>query len=692
MNPFPQQTQLRIILAVIAWIVSVIAVVLFAATPTQAQDQNPASENAPAIRLTDINVASYPIVSVTIAGDNLETDLATLPLSASVDGFEQAITDRQTAVQGTQTALVLDASSGSIHLVGATGIPRYLEVANGVNELVASGVLTDQTDWLALITTGEGVGEFAVASNWSQDQQAVTAALEAYRPVGTTGNAALYSVVNFALDQFVLGAASQDRQSIPSISGDLARSIIVFSNGFDVVSSISEEAVIERADRLGVIIHTVLLGNQDVEQEEAMQRLAENTGGLSIARTTPSALQPIWQAMAVKPTREIVTFEVDARSGNSSPTQIQVTATLPNGVRLTDSIELTVDSLPVSANRNDQRNGEAISLRQLVGRLISGEQSIQIFPLLFDIPLLFGNRGQTVAIDRTTFFLLLTPIMLLLAAFLLRRRRRERQMTERRVRSVAYVHQTVEPPDEYEAYRRANEKYRSARSWGQNDVELQGNVHPAYGQNDYAYNLFTPSNIYAKNSSAIDGDETHETDTEPDLPAVPLDRSTSHDRVMDLLPDAYLFCVSGGTHLPQVLALHAERIERIGRQPLHCDLVIHDRRVSRVHATIYHRDGVFHIRDEGSSGGTMVNMHPVAPHSSAPLFDHYIVHLNTVIYRFKAIEHLKQLPTDYHLGGYDGDGRTINRHSVQDNTGNENIDNSTTNGSWFSWRRYLPAA
>ena len=114
--------------------------------------QSPAT---PELRITQIATDNFPDVSVLVYGQYLGQDLGSVPLTLTEDGRVQAVTASELVDVGTQTVLLLDAST-DIRKPGATGAPRFQEVVDLiVRQVDVTKVLSPQTDWLAAYAPAE---------------------------------------------------------------------------------------------------------------------------------------------------------------------------------------------------------------------------------------------------------------------------------------------------------------------------------------------------------------------------------------------------------------------------------------------------------------------------------------------------------------------------------------------------------
>lgn len=275
-------TKPHLLPSVVRFVVAVAGLLLLlAAAPLLAQDSAPAE-----LKITDIVTDEFPDVSVLVYGRNLGQDLGSVPLTLTEDGRAQAVTSSELVDVGTQTVLLLDAST-DIRKPGATGAPRFQEVVDlVVREVDNTKILSPQTDWLAAYAPA-AEERISAIKDWTTDHGFLRNNFYIYQPPEKIGETPLFELIYFGLDAF------QDPQLDPKAQ----RSMILFSDGIDNVSGLRIDDAIERANQMGVAIHTVLLGEGTRDGRANMERIAIMTGGQYIPLTAPEALDPVWRSI-----------------------------------------------------------------------------------------------------------------------------------------------------------------------------------------------------------------------------------------------------------------------------------------------------------------------------------------------------------------------------------------------------------
>lgn len=269
--------------------------------------------NVPALRITKVNVDDYPNVKVLFDGRNLPAELAELPVTLRENGAEISTTSEMVD-QGTQTALVLDAS-GSMLDQGLTGTIRKEEIQIVVRKLVSEGYL-DQNDWLSVYAPNQE-GEVETIHDWFQNHGEVYNQFYLYEYPGIDVVTPLFNLIYFGLDQF-------ETSTVPS---HLSRSIVLFSDGYGGGSNLELNDAVERATKANVVIHTVMLGEGTTETIGNMKRIATLTGGEYVQVTSDDALNVLWEKIVGKRAQRQLTY----RSQDPNPNELLLSATLPNG-------------------------------------------------------------------------------------------------------------------------------------------------------------------------------------------------------------------------------------------------------------------------------------------------------------------------------------------------------------------------
>ncbi len=293
------------------------------------------SGNAPGIDITGIDLSRFPAVQVTVYGENLPDSLTNLPVDLLEDRTAQEITGRDEAEVGVQIAFLLD-SSRNIADPGLTGDPRYVEIANAVDRFVQMGLLSAQTDWLAAFAAGQDIDDFDTLAGWNQDHQAIANTLRLYQPAGDAPvKTPLFNLIKATLDQVEASAAP----------ANLRRAIVVFSDGFDSLSAVQIDDIVNRAARAGVTIHTVMIGPEDEARRQNLQRIADNTDGTYRVYDNVATMEELWRELAAERMQTVFSY----RLTKADPDELSIVATLPNGRKVRDAVDYpVVPALPVA--------------------------------------------------------------------------------------------------------------------------------------------------------------------------------------------------------------------------------------------------------------------------------------------------------------------------------------------------------
>ncbi|MEZ4660708.1 MAG: vWA domain-containing protein [Caldilineaceae bacterium] len=303
-------------------LIVIFAVLFIPGAYIHAQDRS-----QPGLRIADIDAASFPDIAVYLYGENLDTDLSTLSIVLSEDNLAQTVSSSQSEEVGAQVAFAIDASR-NILSGGVSGRTRIDEVRDAVNEFVGLGILSADKDWLSAYATADIPDQYRTIAPWGQDHQAVANALIQDVPAGVLEVTSLFGLIDFTLTQFTNSPAPRRLQ----------RSIVIFSDGADIVSNVEVDDIVRRAEQLDVRLHTVMLGSGARDSRRNLGRLAEVTGGVFVEFSALSAMQPIWQQIAAQRVQQRLTY----RLTQEQPRQLAVSATLSDGRPLNHAVDFPV--------------------------------------------------------------------------------------------------------------------------------------------------------------------------------------------------------------------------------------------------------------------------------------------------------------------------------------------------------------
>jgi hypothetical protein len=293
------------------------------APPNQAQE-------SPRFGITGVDLADLPLVHVTASGSGLGAPLAQLPAVIREDRIEQTIVQSETVDIGIASAFLVDASSNIVE-PGNTGDARNVEIANAVNRFVQMQLLAAETDWLAAYTFGADGQGFQQLADWNPDHQLVANALQQYEPVQLSDSTPLFTLIKYGLDQVEIGP----------FPGNLRRSLVVFSDGYDKLSALQIDDIVNRANRLGVTVHTVMVGPPAEDRQQNLQRIADATGGRYVLYNSLEDMERLWQRLAEDRRQQRYTY----RLTKAQPELLEMAVTSTDGSIFDD--EYTVPFVPL---------------------------------------------------------------------------------------------------------------------------------------------------------------------------------------------------------------------------------------------------------------------------------------------------------------------------------------------------------
>jgi hypothetical protein len=269
----------------------------------------------PVFTITGVDLTNLPLVNVTVSGSNLGAPLADLPAVLKEDKVEQPILESKPQEVGIATAFLIDASN-NIRDPGNTGEARIAEIATAVEKFIQMKVLAAETDWMAAYTiapTGDG---FQQLSDWTQDHQSVANELRLYQPQEMPETTPLFNLIKYGLDQIEIGP----------FADNLRRTLVVFSDGFDNLSAVQIDDIVNRANRLGVTIHTVMIGPEAENRRQNLQRIADVTDGEYVLYAELADMEQLWSQVAAERRQQVYTY----RLTKAQPELLEMAVTAPN--------------------------------------------------------------------------------------------------------------------------------------------------------------------------------------------------------------------------------------------------------------------------------------------------------------------------------------------------------------------------
>ncbi len=664
----------------------------------------------PQLTITGVDISNFPVVRIFVFGKNLTGNIGSLPLTLLEDRVEQGIQDSQLVDVGVQVAVVIDASR-NILTAGNTGAPRVTEVAAAVDNFVQLGVLSAETDWLSAHTIGASENDFQTLSGWNRDHQAVANTLLQYQPQANATNTPLFSLIKFALDQY-------DNSPVPV---NLRRHVVVFSDGFDALSAVQVDDVVNRSNRVGITIHTVLLGPETAERRQNLQRIADVTGGQYLVLDSNTSTEALWREIAAERTQRVLTY----RMTQAEPRELLVAVRLPDETILDQAIgfpfvparpaELTVASLlsgstveriaqtadakldsmepvvlPILLNigwpdehprdlrrleyevngaTTLQTEGPFDSFNLPIAELGEGNYTLRVAavdelglrseapPVSFRVAIVVPNTNPVTDTSSISDTAILTATVSPTAT-----------LAEGGIVPMPTITPTVTPsattPITIGSFIPPMTPFVGTRLLDDdNRVVWLSDWFVAINRTNVLLATFPLIAILAfivyagrrrraappitapiyGNANLAARSQSIPADVESTVPAAVFDLeddATEPVRVPDFIAPAYLILMDGGrqagAHLPRKIAIEGGRDIKIGRKQNLCDIVIDDKRISRLHAAISEEgDAHFHIRDEGSAGGTFVNRRKLRAADSRILRHGDTVNFNDITYRFE---------------------------------------------------------
>jgi hypothetical protein len=149
------------------------------------------------VRITQVDTAYFPEITVSLSGANLPAPLLDLPIALTEDNAPVVPYSDAMARVGIQVALILDAA-GDVTKPGPTGEAQYIEVGRAARQFVKLGLLAAEQDWLTTVSFN-AEKQIAPLTGWTKDHQAAVDSLYIYQPVPDIGFTPLYDLLNYGV-------------------------------------------------------------------------------------------------------------------------------------------------------------------------------------------------------------------------------------------------------------------------------------------------------------------------------------------------------------------------------------------------------------------------------------------------------------------------------------------------------------
>lgn len=571
----------------------------------------------------------------------------------------------------------------SVRQAGTSGEPKYREfwqTAIQFYDLAKAPELQDHI-WLSAIKSGEpAAGETTIrtfppiigwidADNggefWVNGPQISRFfnKVQDYEPPSTknTPVTPLVGLVQAGIDSFST-ALAQERDGVtgktpPSF---VEKHLIVFSDGFREQDAGQIGSLIQAANAQNIHIHVVKLGQESQATFPLFGQLTAGTGGLSpISYTALADVAPLWEEI----TRDLDQLAITFSLTDFNADQVQITV---GAETIVGTLELPALSQP-QASVNLERNqieivpGTPITLPiqmrfafpdgygLATGRIscVRYRMGVHTFDakadgvdvpsstitayLQLDQIFSVGESGdyriEPEFCDQTgTVTLAALPLSVTINEPQEVTSSAELTPTDVVSANVASATVTPTPPGPEDPYQRLK------AIWGRYQLPIIA------GAGGLLLLMFLLANLRSRNDGNII--------TSGGLEHTEMDESTEMDISADPFPVATLIRMSEDNTLPKQIELrrYGERNEwPIGRDYQRCQhgAVLNSKRISKKHATIIEENGIFQIRDEGSSNGTYVtsadagSRERLIPMVEAPLHDQDIINFNTFAYQLK---------------------------------------------------------
>ncbi len=631
-----------------------------------------AQQPEPFLEVTGVNTDAFPTMQITVSGEGLAGGLADAQLTLLEDGVAQTITQSDNVQTGSQLLIALDSSSNIM-------APYKGPIVDAVQDLIDQQILLVDKDWLAFIAFdhADATVKPSVLQPWNaSDHGAVVNGLVTYDPPSPKSITPLNELLRAAIQYF---------DEVPA--QNLARSIVVFTDGFNPLTVTEKEDIFRDARARRVHIHTVQLGSTP-NGEQHLRNIAQNTNGLftRLDRANPQ-LNELWQTFQRSQTQQVLTY----RTARPGPKQVTVQVT--NGARLVEATgliapfpvlppQMTIVSPGATTLEKVREDGQPLTYDTPVNALgpKTLELSVEVawpdgYPRnLQQVEYVIGDRTivqsteplTTVAFPVDTFDQ---------GEYTLRVRGKDELglVGDYTIQPLNILVNRPEPPDleattiavainaeattaalqATQAGSSATSEARQAEAAattaalnetlvgvevGNQRLTLATIISSFLALFALAFALYIWFNPRARRAATEFAKGAYATMTQMWTPGGMLD-----DAVKTIIKARLIY--EGGAQSPQPDIELYGGSTRMGRDPVLANVVISDQRISRYHCRISEEaNGTFLLRDEGSTSGTFVNNVPVTM-SGRTLSAGDLINLGPVKYRFEPLGGSVDTPT-----------------------------------------------
>lgn len=269
----------------------------------------------PILTITGVDASQLPLIRTTAYGANISESLASLPVGLFEDNVEQPIIESRPVDVGIQAGLLFDLSR---NVLG-----RYNELADAADRFRTAN-LSAETDWLAAYGVNREDGTLRVVSDWSQDHQGMANLVRIDAPTEAPAATPLFGLISDALDRFPSSATPTN----------LRRTLVVFSDGADIVSAQQLETIVRKAARLGVAVDTVMIGDaRNAASRRNLEQIALETGGKYWDYSSADKIgevETLWQTLGSQRQQQEYTY----RMTKPQPRELSLAIAYPDGRQL----------------------------------------------------------------------------------------------------------------------------------------------------------------------------------------------------------------------------------------------------------------------------------------------------------------------------------------------------------------------
>ncbi len=271
------------------------------------------------VEITQVDYSAFPSASVFVAPKTAEgrvyLDLPPEAFRVKEDGALAPIQEVSKVDTGASIAIVLDAS-GSINALGATGKPRREEAIEIIDELMMTDkwLDRDKRNTYVLLIVPKGKTDYEVLQSWTNDYVSIHNQVYTYDYQAQKTDTPLYAMLIEAIARMEETPGGEVSQ----------KTILVLSDGVDRTSAEEIGDVIARANRKRISIMSIKLGPENAGQAKNLRRLSRLTNGIYAPYTGPESISHLFETLKSQASQYRLTYPSTIQQAGVHQVQVGV--------------------------------------------------------------------------------------------------------------------------------------------------------------------------------------------------------------------------------------------------------------------------------------------------------------------------------------------------------------------------------